>query len=141
PSFEDVATYDGRRINLYKRAQILVIDLVSALPEQPWAKFADLENLTAFADYKVPQVLRELGIMTYAEALAEKVDSFIEIVAGSREEIEIRAATVAAVHQLSQALARRGRPVTDAGLDGVLWHLGQDMVFRFPYHRTRTPYY
>jgi hypothetical protein len=140
-SFEDVAFYAGRRINLYKRAQILVIDLVSALPDQPWAQFTTLEDLTAFADYKVPQVLREIGIMTYSEALSRKVDSLVEIVAGSTEEVEIRAATVAAVHHLGQALSRRSRPVTEAALDGILWHLGQDMAFQFPYHRTRTPYY
>lgn len=59
--------------------------------------FKDIGNLTTFPDYRVPQLLRELGIMNYSPALAAAVDGREEIVAGSRHELEIRAATVVAV--------------------------------------------
>ena len=32
-----------------------------------------------FADYRVPQILRELNILTYSEKLAELVDSEVEL--------------------------------------------------------------
>lgn len=140
-SFDDVATYKGHRIRFYKRAQILVVDLIGALPNVEWCQFVDLQELTAFADYKVPQVLREKGVLRYAPALAEKVDRLVEIPAGSEEEIEIRAATVVAVHDLAVALRYRDLPILEVELDGMLWHLGQDMAFRHPYHRTRTIFY
>ena len=46
------------------------------------------------ADYRVPVVLRELGVLQYAPALAAAVDSRRELAPGSQEEVEIRAATV-----------------------------------------------
>ncbi len=136
PSFDDVATYHGRRIQLYKRAQILIVDLMSALPDQSWTRFAGLSDLTAFADYKVPQVLREKGVLTYSTDLAGKVDALVEIPAGSDEELEIRAATVVAVSELAAATGLR-----DTDVDGRLWHLGQEMAHPHPYHRTRTVFY
>lgn len=35
--------------------------------------FHDIGKLTMFADYRVPVVLRELGILKYSDLLAEKV--------------------------------------------------------------------
>src|SRR5262249_54165644 len=52
PSFNDVATYDGHEVRFYKRAQILAADLHGAFAGQGLGAFADLEILTAFADYK-----------------------------------------------------------------------------------------
>ena len=50
-----------------------------------------------FADYRVPQILRQLEILTYAETLSNKIDNSIELPYSCEEEIEIRAATVIAV--------------------------------------------
>lgn len=141
PSFDDVATYKGHRIRLYKRAQILVVDLMSAMPDAPGCRFVDLQELTAFADYKVPQVLRERGVLHYSPDLAERIEALVELPAGSEEEVEIRAATVVAVHDLAVALRYKDLPALEAHLDGLLWHLGQEMPFRHPYHRTRTVFY
>ena len=49
---------------------------------------------TPCADYRVPVVLRELGVLRYAPALAAAVDAKQELAPGSQEEVEIRAATV-----------------------------------------------
>ena len=40
-----------------------------------WGRFDDIGELTAFADYKLPQVLRELGILSYHPDLAKKLTS------------------------------------------------------------------
>ncbi len=140
-SFNDVATYDGREVRFLKRAQILVADLHGAFEGRSWGEFTDLDQLTAFADYKVPQVLRHLGVLQYDDDLANRVDNYVTIPARSREEIEIRAATIWAVERMKQELARRGHNVRAFELDWYLWELGQHVPLSRPYHRTRTVFY
>jgi hypothetical protein len=142
PSFNDIALYQGRTIHFYKRAQLLALDLWSTFGGTSWGRFADLHELTAFADYKLPQVLRHLGIISYTPGLAERIDSLIPLAAGSPEEVEIRAATVWSVEWLRRALLERGLETTSAQLDSWLWNLGQEQLYREkPYHRTRTIFY
>ncbi len=142
PSFNDVAVYRGQPVRFFKRAQITVADLAIAHWGQGVGAFSDLDRLTAFADYKLPQVLRREGILVYAPALAGQVDARRPIPAGSEAEIEIRAATVWAVELLRQAFAARGIPLNAARIDEILWHLGQRPDPRDrPYHRTRTIFY
>ena len=52
--------------------------------------FDDMGELTMFADYRVPQLLRDAGVMVYSEHLATIVDKGIELLAGSEEETQIR---------------------------------------------------
>src|SRR5262249_30657717 len=103
---------------------------------------ADLDRLTAFADYKVPQLLRRQGVLVYAAALAERVDSYTPIPHDSEEELEIRAATIWAVELLRRALDRRGIARPASAIDYRLWAASQaaDPEMR-PYHRTLTIYY
>ncbi|MBI4082881.1 MAG: hypothetical protein HY423_09750, partial [Candidatus Lambdaproteobacteria bacterium] len=61
PSFRDEALWQGQPVRFYKRAQICASDLARLLHDAPEARLAGLEQLTAFADYKVPQVLRREG--------------------------------------------------------------------------------
>ena len=42
--------------------------------------FHDIDRLTMFADYRVPVVLRQLGILEYSPELAFKVHNFPHIV-------------------------------------------------------------
>ena len=142
PSFDDVATYDGREVPIFKRAQILVSDLFGAFEGRGLGRFDDLDVLTAFADYKVPQILRQEGVLVYGAELAEHVDRRVEIPPGDPAEVEIRAATIRACELLRQALAERGRASLRAfEVDWLLWSLAQDRTFERPYHRTRTIYY
>lgn len=144
-SFCDEATYQGHRIRLLKRAQITVVDVWGALRDQAarsLVAFQDLDQLTAFADYKIPQVLRTLGILRYSEPLAQLVDNRREIPAGSSQEVEIRAAMIWAVEWIRQALAEGGWNVAAHELDWVLWNIGQEKLpDERPYHRTRTVFY
>jgi hypothetical protein len=141
PSFDDRASYQGAPVRFFKRAQILCSDLYGAYAGRGLGAFDDLEALTAFADYKLPQVLRELGVLTYGPSLAGRVDGLQELAPGSPEEVEIRASTVVAVERLRQALAARGRPLMAFEIDWYLWELGQQTGWRHPYHRTRTIFY
>jgi hypothetical protein len=141
-SFQDWADCFGERVYFYKRAQIFAADLYGAFGGRSWGAFGDIDELTAFADYKLPQVLRHLGIFVYSEALARKVDEKICLEAGSCEEVEIRAHTVWTVELIRQEMARAKKRLRAWEIDWILWHLGQVSEYRKrPYHRTLTIFY
>lgn len=149
PSFNDVTTwpynetgFSRNEVRFYKRAQILVGDISGGLAGSPLAEFHDLERLTAFADYKVPQILREMGVLGYDEDLAHSVDTRTRLAPGSRMEIEIRAGTIIACDRLVAALQACGKEITAAELDWQLWSLSQSLgVQSRPYHLTETIFY
>jgi hypothetical protein len=142
PSFRDIASYDGLVVPFYKRAQLLCSDLAGAFSGRDLGAVHDLDTLTAFADYKLPQVLRFYGALHYQESLARRIDAREELPAGSPEEIEIRAATVCAVDELVTRLRTRGQPAAAWQVDWALWRLGQSLPADAPpYHRTRTRFY
>jgi hypothetical protein len=141
-SFRDEARYHGRVVYFWKRAQLFVADVHVAFTGERWGSFDDISELTAFADYKLPQVLRELSLISYHPDLANQVDQMVNLAAGGEEEIEIRAMTIWAVEALKGALRGLGKEVTSASVDQWLWQLGQLEPFRKrPYHRCRTIYY
>ena len=133
-------------MHFYKRAQILVGDVWAAYgrscdPSHPYY-FHDMNELTMFADYRVPQILRHMGIMQYSEALAMRIDALEEIPFGSAEEIEIRAATVVAVEKLQKCLVAHGRHLLVLEVDWLLWQWGESIKDTIaPHHRTLTIYY
>jgi hypothetical protein len=142
PSFNDIAWYDGAEVRLYKRAQICAADIHGIFGGQRWGDLGDLDHLTIFADYKLPQLLRREGILAYAPDLAARIDRLDLLPAGSQEEVEIRAATVWAGELLRRALARRGIQARASEIDYHLWLLSQAKSPQDrPYHRTRTIYY
>jgi hypothetical protein len=116
----------------YKRAQIAANDLALA----GVATFADLDELTIFADNLVPHVLRCDGVLIYDDALAAHIDAGMALPAG-REEREIRACAVHACELLAE---RTGVP--PRVLDVWLWNRGQAPDYKArPRHRTRTVFY
>jgi hypothetical protein len=142
PSFRDTAEYQGKKVFFYKRAQLFVADLYGALQGKNWGFFHDIDLLTAFADYKLPQVLRHIEILRYAKALAQKVGHHTLIAPGSPEEVEIRANTIWAVELIRQELLVRGKNLKAMEIDWILWNLGQHDYYRtHPYHRTLTIFY
>ncbi len=142
-SFRDEFCVDGIKVYFWKRAQIFAADLFSAFEGRGPGRFVDMDRLTAFADYKLPQVLRELGILVYREDLAERIDAREPLMSGCREEAEIRAMTLIAVEKLKEAFHARGwNQVTSVQVDHWLWTLGQQDGFRTrPYHRCRSIFY
>ena len=91
-------------------------------------------DVTAFADYQIPNVLRAMGMLSYAPELDEKIDRGELILANSDEERSIRAASVLAVDLISAQ-----QDVAVADVDYWLWlRRGQATT---PFHRTRTTLY
>lgn len=136
-SYYDAALYKGREVIFNKRAQLVVSDISRILVGSGLAPLRDIGRLTAFADYKIPQVLRNKGILAYSEQLSDKVDNQVLIASGSEEEVEIRANMVWAVELMRSSLAPRIPWVTPALLDSYLWLLGQvKSPGDKPYHLT-----
>ena len=139
PSFDDSSEWEGERMLFYKRAQ-----LAPAMLAERWigtgpGAFFDLDHLTVSADYKIPQVLRKIGILSYSPQLARLVDSRRIIPVNSREELEIRAATILATEMMEEILKTKIPEITSQKIDRMLWLLGQQKSEEDkPYHRTRT---
>ncbi len=140
PSFRDEACYANEKVAFYKRAQIFAGDLFASFQGRSFGAFRDIDRLTAFADYKLPQFLRAKRVLCYSEELARRVDDLEWIEAGSAVEVEIRAATIWAVELLRRDLSRRGRNLLAIEIDWLLWHGAQRSKMP-PHHRTLTTSY
>lgn len=139
PCFDDASPYAGRTIKIYKRAQILPADLYGAFGGEGLGAFHDIDQLTAFADYRVPQMLEALGILRYAPALEAAIAEGRELPHHGEEEVEIRALTLWGVELLRQALARHGRSLSAIQVDWILWEAS--LKLQKPFHLTRTTCY
>lgn len=120
-------------VKFYKRAQLNTYDLSQI---KGFKDIKNIQDLTAMADYKLPQILRHLQVIKYSKALSEKVDNFKLIPKGSKEELEIRAATVLAIDQISKNLN-----ITAGLADRAIWWMSREETIEEPYHRTYSIYY
>jgi hypothetical protein len=141
PSFADRAAYDGQTVWILKRAQICAADVAVAMSAAGGPEVTGLERLTAFADYRLPQALRHLGIMRLDEGLGSRIERCEEIEAGSPEEVELRVHTIWAVELMHRALARRGTQKAVWLIDEYLWARSHDRDVEVQHHRTRTTWY
>ncbi|MBM4402713.1 MAG: hypothetical protein FJ044_05725, partial [Candidatus Cloacimonetes bacterium] len=138
-SFDDTSIFYGKKINFYKRAQLLVSDIYQLFGGEGFGNLKNVDQLTACADYKLPQSLRTLGVISYTKSLAEKVDNKTPIPKDNQEEVEIRANTIWAVELIRQGLEKIGEKVMPIGINDHLWLIGQDKgKHEKPYHRTLT---
>jgi hypothetical protein len=140
PRFDDTAEYGGRTVRFWKLAQLSVWILQASQPGG--AGFADLDRLTAFADYIVPAALRVLGITRYSDELEAAIRAGRPLEAGSPWEVEIRAHTIYACDELTRRINDLRPPelrVIVPQVDARLWV----PVHRthYPHHLTQTTYY
>lgn len=61
----------GKRVSFYKRAQILVADAWGIMEAQGEGDLVNMDWLTMFADYRIPQALVYLGVLRYSDGLME----------------------------------------------------------------------
>jgi len=142
PSFNDYAFYEGRKVLFHKRVQLAIADVYRAFKGESYGNLKNVDKLTAFADYKLPQILRKFGILEYSKELASKIDNKIQIPANSKEEIEIRANTIYAIELMKRELETWIPNITSMDIDSYLWLLGQRKSSNDkPYHRTLTIFY
>jgi hypothetical protein len=134
PAWDDVSTYDGAPVPLFKRAQLTAADL----HRHGIAPAGDLGALTLMADNLVPHVLRLDGVLAFEPALVARIDREELLEHGSPEEVEIRAC---AVHATELLVAAHGA-TTAAAVDDLLWRRGAAPRYKaHPRHRARTTAY
>jgi hypothetical protein len=142
PLYRDVSHYAGFEVPFYKRAQLTSADLAAVFKGEGYGAFADLDQLTIFADNLVPHVLRREGVLVYAPELAARIGAGELLEAGSPEEVEIRAAAVHAVECCISLMRNAGVKMTARQLDMALWTRGQlPSMKAHPRHRARTTNY
>ena len=92
---------------LYKRAQIFAADVWGAFRGQGLGSFGDIDRLTMFADYRVPVVLAQMGVLRYSAPLAARLAAGEELEPGCAEEVELRALSIVAVERVREATEAR----------------------------------
>lgn len=141
PYFDDFSFYKGKKIYFLKRAQILISDIFGAFDGKGLGYFKDIDYLTSFADYKLPQILHHYSVLKYSKDLKEEIKKKNLIKKGSPKEIEIRANTIWAIEYLKEELKKLGLKIRSFELDWYLWEKSQKIKFKFPHHRTKTIFY
>ncbi|XP_029048201.1 queuosine salvage protein [Osmia bicornis bicornis] len=153
-SYQDEADYEGHRVSFYKRAQILVGDIWACFKGEGIGKFHDVDYITMFADYRVPQVLVHFGAIRYSNPLLSRLQRDVELENGSDDEIEIRGCSIEAVERVRDEIWSLIERYPNLGLqksdinailiDHFLWdyrriHAAQ--LESIPFHKTRCIYY
>lgn len=153
PSYCDISVYRGQKVSFLKRAQIFVADVWSRFGGTGYGEFKDIDTLTMFADYRVPQSLVYLEILHYTEALMETLKKGKHIERDSNEEIEIRGCSIWGVELIRQKLSeifasnlenKSSTSVNSCMIDFFLWNYAKthphDMM-SVPIHKTLTVFY
>lgn len=142
PRFNDVSSHDGHEVRFHKLAQLWLWQLHMALAASGEFAVADLDRMTAFADYIVPVALCLLGVTSYTRELEATISRGDHIPRDSAEEVEIRAHTLYATALLTDAVNRIRPPelaLVVPQLDFRLWK-SYHATFH-PHHLTKTIMY
>ena len=142
-SFQDSSQFKGETIYFHKRAQIILAGVAALLPKTSCTKFKNIHELTTLADYRIPQILKNMEIIEYTDELAQKIEGQVELDAGSPEETEIRANTIWAVELIRDELNKaHGTKFLANDINDYLWLETQQEGFdKRIHHRVRTTAY
>ncbi|EEP79792.1 conserved hypothetical protein [Uncinocarpus reesii 1704] len=106
PCFRDEAKFDGKTVRFYKRAQILVADIWACFRGKKYGRFDDIDKITMFADYRVPQMLYQLGCLLYSPPLESHIRQLKTIPSGHKWELELRGASIWCVELIRQIIMK-----------------------------------
>ncbi|PSR99218.1 hypothetical protein BD289DRAFT_361371 [Coniella lustricola] len=147
--FRDEFKWQGRKkpVRFLKRAQILVADLWACFEGESYGAFRDIDKITMFADYRVPQVLTTMGCLSYSPPLMTAITERELIESGTSWEMQMRACSIWCVELIKREI-QRNHPEVQVNailIDFFLYDLmkeleakGQESV---PHHRTRSIWY
>lgn len=138
-SFSDTAYLDGQQVYFYKRAQICAHHICVLATHFPELNLYRSDQLTIFADYRLPQVYRHFNVLQYLPELARIVDTYTLIAPHGRIEVELRAATIWIAELVRQYFLGE---YTAVQIDTTTWFLSQKIKKEMlPHHRTYSIYY
>ena len=149
-SYRDMTQYKDKTVSFLKRAQILVSDIWTCLDGKGLGEFHNIQNITMFADYRVPQSLVAFNVLQYSDELKNKLKTHTPIAPGDEIESEIRGMSIYACDQVLEQVEERaleaGRQIEVNAIlvDYFLWEWARDnrpLVDELPFHRCRTIYY
>lgn len=100
------------------------------------------QHMTAFSDYRLPQILIHKGVVRIPEELQRRIKCHEPLAEGSREEVGLRAATLLAAERLRESLEKRfAAPVKITNVDYFLWRTSVKLEvsgeISLPFHKTR----
>jgi len=145
PYFYDYSFIDGKEVKFHKRAQLAAMIAYERFSQDKDGKEffpmqeKEIDKLSVAADYVLPKTLRALEIIKYDESLEEKVNKIIPLEHNSREEVEIRMATVYSCEVLSaysnfylsnipgQEDLEKSH-INKGHIDSFLWRAGKDLA-------------
>ncbi|EDW01080.1 queuosine salvage protein [Drosophila grimshawi] len=153
PCYRDEAEFAGERVAIWKRVQILVGDLWSCYRGEGLGHFSDIEKVTMFADYRVPQVLVHFGSLEYSSELMELLKQDTILQNGDAREVEIRGASIYIIEQVKDRvleILKQKHPDVDARnvnsilIDQYLWDYRREHATELeyiPFHKVLSIYY
>ena len=137
--FNDKSTYKGKTIHFYKRATLLVTDLYN-VSNTIKNNIDNINNLTGCADYAIPRIFRDYGLLVYSDELANLIDNEQLIEHDSEMEIEIRANMLYLIELIKNKLQDKNIIISSAELDSVIWNM-RTQTKKSQSHHTITIYY
>ncbi|XP_054725030.1 LOW QUALITY PROTEIN: queuosine salvage protein-like [Uloborus diversus] len=152
PSYRDEATIDSHKVSFYKRAQILIGDIWCCFEGKGCGAFNDIDTITIFADYRIPQALVYLGVLKYSDELNNILKKDQLLVNGSQMEVEIRGCSIWAVELICQSIKEKQNQgiipkndlINPILVDHFLWVYRRKFAKEMehvPFHKTRCIYY
>ncbi|KAF2202147.1 hypothetical protein GQ43DRAFT_480112 [Delitschia confertaspora ATCC 74209] len=145
--FRDEAKFERRKVRLLKRAQIFVADLWAAFEGEGYGRFHDIDKITMFADYRVPQMLHSLGALSFCPPLEGRIRRKLPIESGESWEIQIRGCSIWAIELLRREIIKLDpeAKVNAILIDFLLYDLAKEKERNgeeaIPHHRTRSIWY
>ncbi|KAI1432143.1 hypothetical protein GGR50DRAFT_689183 [Xylaria sp. CBS 124048] len=147
--FRDEFPYGGRRkpVRFLKRAQILVADVWACFNGESYGAFRDIDKITMFADYRVPQILATLGCIGYSPPLQALIGRKEIIESGSNYEMQLRACSIWCVELLKREIKRQhpeakvNAILIDFFLYDTMKAMEADGKETMPHHCTRSIWY
>ena len=144
PYFYDASFIGDTEIIFHKRAQLAPMIAYGRFNNEsndekdkeffPMSE-EEIDKLTVAADYVLPKTLRALDILKYNKNLEQKIDNQIPIKHGSREEVEIRMATIYSSEilwaysnfYLSNIPKQENKHINKGHIDSYLWFKGKSL--------------
>ena len=162
--FNDIHPFQGKQVKFHKRAQIFVADLWACFNGTSFGAFEDIDHLTMFADYRVPQMLESMGCLWYSPRLESKLKRHEVLQSGDLLEVELRGCSIWCVELLKREIERRfksevadsRRKVNAVLIDFLLYDVakerekkledmdvedGGEVSMELSHHRTRSIWY